>query len=188
MNIRTLIYFRESHGPEAGRYRLAVRAYREDSMVHFTGKQARHLLMRTLFAGAAAVTLLSGALPCAARAENAKINELVFEIAPSNFPSTIVVTASGNNKWDTIQAGSVSFSAHMKVDTAYPGLVDHARNFSRSVREPPVRQRLSAVVPSTTRHTRLRTGDEHRVPDDEDPRLGSRHHDREVWRRDPEGM
>ena len=98
----------------------------EEPMAHVRRKQARHYLTHLAIAGAAALTMLSAALPDAARAENATINELVFAIQPPNFPSTINVTASGNNKWDTIQAGNVLFGAHMKVDTAYPGWVDRA--------------------------------------------------------------
>src|SRR5262245_42725433 len=79
-------------------------------------------LRRILFAGTALMAMYGA--PSTALAEDARINELVFSIEPSNFPSTINVTASGTNKWDTIEPGNVTFSAHMKVDTAYPGWVD----------------------------------------------------------------
>lgn len=93
-------------------------------------RQARQIFVRTFMAGAAALTLLSGALHTGAAAEeNAKINEIVFDVPPTNFPSTINVTSSDGTKWDTIEPGHVSFSAHMKVDTAWPGYVDQVGVF-----------------------------------------------------------
>lgn len=93
-------------------------------MARIRRKQARHLLVRTLVAGAAAVTLLSGVLHTVALADDARINEIVFDVPSSNFPSTINVTSSNGAKWDTIEPGSVLLSAHMKVDTAWPGYVE----------------------------------------------------------------
>jgi hypothetical protein len=98
-------------------------------MAQIKRKQAKHLLARTVVAGAAALTLLSGALHSAALADDARINEIVFDVPASNFPSTINVTSSNGAKWDTIEPGSVLFSAHMKVDTAWPGYVEQVGIF-----------------------------------------------------------
>jgi hypothetical protein len=84
-------------------------------------------LRRILFAGTALMMMCGP--PNTALAEDATINELSFTIEPSNFPSTINVTASGTNKWDTIMPGNVTFSAHMKVDTAWPGYVEQVGIF-----------------------------------------------------------
>jgi hypothetical protein len=84
-------------------------------------------LRRLLLAGTA-VTVLCGA-SVTARAENATINEIRYEIPPTNFPSTIYVSSQGGQKWDTIEPGNVLFGAIMIVDTAWPGHMDLAGIF-----------------------------------------------------------
>jgi hypothetical protein len=106
------------------------RAHREETMVQIKRKHARHSLKRAIVAGAAAVTILSGALHTVALADDdARISELMFDVSGSILPSTIDVTSSDGKKWDTIAPGHVVFSAHMKVDTAWPGYVDQVGVF-----------------------------------------------------------
>ena len=90
----------------------------------FATPSVSRFLTRALMTGVAAVTLMSTAPSTGALAENnAHINELLFNVEPSNFPSTIEVTSSNGSTWDTIKPGPVLFGAHAKVDTRTPGYV-----------------------------------------------------------------
>ena len=157
-------------------------------MAHANRKKARHLLVNTLLAGAAAVTLLSGALHSVALAEDARIKEIVFEVPASNFPSTINVTSSNGAKWDTIEPGSVMFSAHMKVDTAWPGYVErvgiflgHCDNLQCGNGYPVLFARLDCCKG-------LRSAEERFVLHDQNSSLLTGRRRGALWRPDPERL
>ena len=84
---------------------------------------------RTLATSVAAAILLSGAVHTGALAEDAHINEMTFNVQSPYPTATINVSSSNGAKWDTIQPGSIGFWAHMRVDTRWPGYVDHAGVF-----------------------------------------------------------
>lgn len=87
-------------------------------------------LLRKLPAAVLATTALTltvlAAVPAHA-GNNAKINSIGF--TTQNFESNIIVRSSDGKKWDKIEAGPVVFSAHMSVDTAYPGYVSEVGVF-----------------------------------------------------------
>ena len=58
-----------------------------------------------------------------AQAEDARIDEAVFD-AQSTFFAAIVKVANDGTKWTQVLPGSVGFDAHLKVDTRWPGYVE----------------------------------------------------------------
>jgi hypothetical protein len=80
-------------------------------------RRMRGKMTRTLFAGVAFTAIATGAL-----AEDAKINEVIFD-AQSALLADITVRGDGN-KWTTIVPGHTSFGARIKIDTKRPGYVE----------------------------------------------------------------
>ena len=71
---------------------------------------------------AAALALVAAALTATpAAAEKANLKSISFNAESVN--TTLEVTSSDGQKWDTIKAGNVQFWGHMKVDTKWPGYV-----------------------------------------------------------------
>ena len=70
----------------------------------------------------AAIALVAATLAATpALAEKAKLKSISFNAESVN--TTLHVTSSDGQKWDTIKAGNVQFWGHMKVDTKWPGFV-----------------------------------------------------------------
>ena len=84
---------------------------------------------RALAGGVAAAALLTGALGAPALAEDAHINEMIFDVISPYQKATINVVSSDGAKWDTIQPGQLAFWAHAKVDTRHPGYVERVGIF-----------------------------------------------------------
>ncbi|MGB9368736.1 MAG: hypothetical protein WCE79_22260 [Xanthobacteraceae bacterium] len=82
-------------------------------------RRTRGKLARMLSAGAAFTAIATSAF-----AEDAKINEAVFDAQSTYFAGIVTVRSDGGNKWTTIVPGSVGFDAHMKIDTKRPGYVE----------------------------------------------------------------
>jgi hypothetical protein len=82
-----------------------------------------HLRARALATSVAAATLLAGALVTGAHAEDAGINEAIFD-AQSTYFAAIVKVADDGYKRTTVLPGSVGFDARMKLDTKWPGYVE----------------------------------------------------------------
>jgi hypothetical protein len=80
-------------------------------------RRTRGKLAHTLFAGAAFTAIATGAL-----AEDAKLNEVVFD-AQSALLASITVRGDGS-KWTTIVPGNTGFGARIKIDTKRPGYVE----------------------------------------------------------------
>jgi hypothetical protein len=80
-------------------------------------RRMRSKSARTLFAGAAFTAIATSAF-----AENAKINEVVFD-AQSALLASITVRGDGN-KWTTIVPENTRFGARIKIDTKRPGYVE----------------------------------------------------------------
>jgi hypothetical protein len=85
--------------------------------------------IRALATGVAAATLLTGALATSSLAEDAHINEMIFDVKSPYQKATINVSSSDGAKWDTIQPGQLAFWAHRKVDTRHPGYVEQVGIF-----------------------------------------------------------
>jgi hypothetical protein len=86
---------------------------------------------RSLFATAAAATLIACAFGGVAAAEDARVNSMSFEVQSPYQGAVISVTSSNDGKsWDTVQRGAkISFNAVMQVDTAHPGYVERVGIF-----------------------------------------------------------
>ena len=71
---------------------------------------------------AAAAALIASALASTpSLASQASLKSISFDAQSAN--TTIHVTSSDKQKWDTIQSGTVQFWGHMKIDTRWPGYV-----------------------------------------------------------------
>jgi hypothetical protein len=80
---------------------------------------------RSLSVTAATAALLAGAFGGVAAAEDARVNDMSFEIQSPYQGAIIRVTSTDGQRWDTIQRDAkVSFNAVMRVDTASPGYVE----------------------------------------------------------------
>jgi hypothetical protein len=97
----------------------------EETTMHKTSKYRA----RALLTSVAAATLLFVATSAGARAENAHINEMIFDVKSPYQAAIIQVSSSNGAKWDTIQPGNIGFWAHMKADTRWPGYVKQAGVF-----------------------------------------------------------
>jgi hypothetical protein len=85
---------------------------------------------RALVTGVAAAAVLTGALGAGARAEDAHINEMIFDIITPYLTTVIQVTSSnGGDTLDTITPAQLAFWAHRKVDTRWPGYVEQVGVF-----------------------------------------------------------
>jgi hypothetical protein len=137
-------------------------------------KTIRHRA-RTLVASVAATTLLSVAVCADARAENAHINEMTFNVQSPYPTATINVSSSDGTKWDTIQPGTIGFWAHMKADTRWPGYVNQAGIFLGRMREqsPAVLRRYGS--------TRLQPHGKHLVLDEQAQQRGAEHLCHTLW-------
>jgi hypothetical protein len=80
-------------------------------------------LARTLFAGAAAATLATGALSGAALAEDARIDEVIFDVTPTPFAAIVKVISNNGTSWNSIQPTEIAFDARIKIDTKGSGYI-----------------------------------------------------------------
>ncbi|MDP2333435.1 MAG: hypothetical protein Q8M19_22375 [Reyranella sp.] len=78
---------------------------------------------RALFVGTMTALLAACSLGGPAHAEDASINEAVFD-AQSTFFAAIVTVKNDGEKWTHVLPGSVGFDARLKVDTRWPGYVE----------------------------------------------------------------
>src|SRR5262245_39925348 len=91
---------------------------------------ARRAGTRALVTGVAAAALLAGALGAGAQAEDAHVNEMIFDIITPYLTTVIQVTSnSGGDTLDTITPAQLSFWAHRKIDTRWPGYVERVGVF-----------------------------------------------------------
>jgi hypothetical protein len=79
--------------------------------------------LRTFLRAASLAALLCAMTSFNAIAENAHVNEMVFDVQVP-WKAEIHVTSSDGTKWDTILPGDMQLWAHMKVDTRHPGYVE----------------------------------------------------------------
>jgi hypothetical protein len=84
---------------------------------------------RALLTGVAAATLAGCLFNAAARAEDARVKHMSFEIQSPYQAAIVKVTSSTGARWDTILPGEIGFNAVMQVDTAWPGYVERAGIF-----------------------------------------------------------
>ena len=84
--------------------------------------------IRTMARLIGAATVLSGAWIGGALAEDAHVKKMTFDIIVP-WKSEITVTSSDGTRWDTIVPGTVTFWAHMVVDTRHPGYVERVGIF-----------------------------------------------------------
>lgn len=78
---------------------------------------------RALLAGTVTALLAACSLGALAHAEDARIDEAVFD-AQSTFFAAIVKVKHDGEKWTEVLPGSVGFDAHLKVDTKGRGYVE----------------------------------------------------------------
>ena len=84
---------------------------------------ARRHRARALLAGAMTALLAACSFGAPAQAEDARIDEAVFD-AQSTFFAAIVKVTNDGEKWTHVQPGSVGFDAHLKIDTRGRGYVE----------------------------------------------------------------
>jgi hypothetical protein len=87
-------------------------------------RRTRSKLARTLFAGVAAATLATGALSTIAEAEDARIDEVIFDVTPTPFAAIVKVTSNNGEKWTSIQPTEIAFDARIKIDTKGSGYIE----------------------------------------------------------------
>ena len=89
-------------------------------------RRVRGTLARTLLAGVAAAALASCAFGTLAHAkeENAKIDEVIFDVTPTPFAAIVKVISSDGEKWTAIQPTDIAFDARIKIDTKGTGYIE----------------------------------------------------------------
>ena len=89
-------------------------------------RRTRGKLARTLLAGVAAATLATGALSAVAHAEeeNARIDDVIFDVTPTPFAAIVKVISNNGEKWNLIQPSEIAFDARIKIDTKGSGYIE----------------------------------------------------------------
>jgi hypothetical protein len=87
-------------------------------------RRTRGKLARALFAGVAAATLVTGALSTAAQAEDARIDEVIFDVTPTPFAAIVKVISNNGTSWNSIQPTEIAFDARIKIDTKGSGYIE----------------------------------------------------------------
>src|SRR5688572_19243697 len=83
-------------------------------------------LARTLLASVAAATLASHAFGTLAHAkeENARIDEVIFNVTPTPFAAIVKIISNNGEKWNSIQPTDIGFDARIKIDTKGSGYIE----------------------------------------------------------------
>ncbi len=87
-------------------------------------RRARGNLIRTLLAGAAAVTLSASAMTTTAAAEDARLNDVLFDVTPTPFAAIVKVISDNGEKWTSIKPTEIAFDARIKIDTKGSGYIE----------------------------------------------------------------
>lgn len=88
-------------------------------------RRMRGKLARTLLAGIAATTIAAGTLGVAhAKEENARIDEVIFDVTPTPFAAIVKVISNNGASWNLIEPTEIAFDARIKIDTKGSGYIE----------------------------------------------------------------
>jgi hypothetical protein len=91
---------------------------------------------RALLAGTLTALLATCSLATLAQAEDAKIDEVIFDVTPTPFAAIVKVISNNGETWNSIKPTEISFDARVKIDTKGSGYVEQYAVFLGNCENP----------------------------------------------------